>query len=42
MKQRVYVKTSVISCLASRPARDLIVAAHQELTREWWDDCSWR
>ena len=24
--------TSVISYLASRPARDLIVAAHQELT----------
>ena len=40
MKQTVYVETSVISYLAGRPARDLIVAAHQELTREWWDERS--
>ena len=37
---RVYLETSVISYLASRPARDLIVAAHQELTREWWEERS--
>ena len=42
MKQRVYVETSVISYLASRPSRDLIAAAHQELTREWWEDRSRR
>ena len=42
MKQRVYVETSVISYLASRPSRDLIVAAHQELTREWWEERSRR
>jgi hypothetical protein len=36
MKARVYIETSVISYLASRPSRDLIVAAHQEITREWW------
>jgi len=40
MKQRVYVETSVISYLASQPSRDLIVAAHQELTREWWEERS--
>jgi predicted nucleic acid-binding protein len=34
----VYVETSVISYLTSRRnQRDLIVAAHQELTREWWE-----
>jgi predicted nucleic acid-binding protein len=34
----VYVETSVISYLTGRRnQRDLIVAAHQELTREWWD-----
>jgi len=27
----------VISYLASRPSRDIVVAAHQELTRQWWD-----
>jgi predicted nucleic acid-binding protein len=37
---RAYLETSVISYLASRPARDLIVAAHQELTREWWEERS--
>jgi hypothetical protein len=42
MKQRVYVETSVVSYLASQPSRDLIVAAHQELTREWWEERSGR
>lgn len=40
MKHTVYVETSVIRYLARRPARDLIVAAHQELTREWWEERS--
>lgn len=33
----VYVETSVISYLTSRPSRGLLVAARQEATREWWD-----
>jgi predicted nucleic acid-binding protein len=34
-----YVETSVVSYLTARPnQRDLIVAAHQELTREWWEN----
>ena len=38
MPRSVYVETSVISYLvARRNQRDLIVAAHQELTREWWE-----
>jgi predicted nucleic acid-binding protein len=36
MKPKVYVETSVISYLASRPSRDLIVAAHQKITYDWW------
>lgn len=36
MKPTVYVETSVISYLISRPSRDLVVAAHQEVTRQWW------
>jgi predicted nucleic acid-binding protein len=32
----VYVETSIISYLAGRPSRDLIVAARQELTHTWW------
>lgn len=36
MSQRVYLETSIISYLAARPSRDLITAARQQLTREWW------
>jgi predicted nucleic acid-binding protein len=36
MPPRVYVETSVISYLAARPSRDLITAARQQLTHEWW------
>ena len=36
MKPKVYLETSVISYLASRPSRDLIVAANQQITQEWW------
>lgn len=38
MKSRVYVETSVISYLTARPSRDLVMAAHQEVTREWWQN----
>ena len=36
MKAKVYIETSVISYLCARPSRDLVVAANQEITREWW------
>jgi len=36
MKTRVYVETSVLGYLAARPSRDLLVAAHQQVTHEWW------
>jgi hypothetical protein len=38
MKLRVYVETSVISYLTARPSRDLVMAAHQEVTHEWWQN----
>jgi len=34
----VYIESTVISYYTGRPSRDLIVAAHQELTREWWEN----
>ncbi|MHB8522520.1 MAG: type II toxin-antitoxin system VapC family toxin [Limisphaerales bacterium] len=35
--ETVYLETSLVSYLVSRPSRDLIVAGHQQLTREWWE-----
>ena len=37
MKPRIYIETSIPSYLTSRRSRDLIAAANQELTQEWWD-----
>jgi len=36
VKQKVYVETSFVSYLTSRPSRDLIVAAQKQVTHEWW------
>ena len=36
MKPKIYVETTIISYLAARPSRDLVVAAHQQITQEWW------
>ena len=37
MKPKVYLETTIPSYLTSRPSRDLVTAAHQQITREWWD-----
>ena len=34
--ESVYLETSFISYLVARPSRDLLVAAHQQVTHEWW------
>jgi len=34
--ESVYLETTIISYLTSRPSRDLLVAAHQQTTHEWW------
>lgn len=37
MADRVYIETTVVSYLTSRPSRDLVIAGHQQTTHEWWD-----
>jgi len=37
MKAKVYIETTIPSYLAARPSRDLLVAAHQQITRDWWE-----
>ena len=36
MKSKIYVETTVISYLTALPSADLILAAHQQITRDWW------
>ena len=37
MKQRIYIETSIVSYLTSRPSKDIVVAGHQSATRDFWD-----
>ena len=36
-KPRVYVETSIPSYLAAKPSRDLVIAAQQQITHQWWE-----
>ena len=36
MKPRVYLETTIVSYLPARPSRDLMTAAHQQITQQWW------
>ncbi len=36
--ESVYLETSFVSYLVSRPSRDLLVAAHQQATQDWWTE----
>ena len=40
MRPTVYIETSVVSYLTARPSRDVVIAAYQEITREWWREAS--
>jgi len=36
VKSKVYIETSIISYFVARPSRDIIIAANQQATQEWW------
>jgi hypothetical protein len=36
--ESVYLETTFISYLVARPSRDLLVAAHQQITQDWWSN----
>jgi len=36
LKPQVYLETTIVSYQTAKPSRDLVVAAHQQVTQEWW------
>ena len=34
---RIYIESTIPSYVVARPARDLLQAARQQLTHDWWD-----
>ena len=36
MKPTLYMETTIVSYLTALPSRDLVRAAHQQVTRDWW------
>ena len=34
--RKVYLETTIPSYLAAKASRDLIIAAHQQITQDWW------
>ena len=37
-RAKVYIETTIVSYLTARPGSDLIIAAHQQITRDWWQN----
>lgn len=37
MKKSVYIETSIPSYLTARPSREIVAAAWQQITAEWWE-----
>ncbi|VAX10918.1 hypothetical protein MNBD_GAMMA26-1034 [hydrothermal vent metagenome] len=38
MKPAVYIESSVISYLSSKPSRNIIIAGRQAITHDWWEN----
>ena len=36
--ETVYIETTIPGYLISKPSRDIIIIAHQEITRNWWEN----
>ncbi len=36
MKSKVYLETTIVSYLVAAPTKDVVQAAHQQVTRQWW------
>lgn len=36
MKPTVYIESSIFTYLTAKPSRDIVLAAHQQITLDWW------
>jgi PIN domain len=36
MRPKLYLETSIVSYLTAHPSRDIVTAARQQITLEWW------
>ena len=36
MKPKVYIETTIVSCLIARPTREVVMAAMLSQTKDWW------
>lgn len=37
MRPTLYLETTIVSYLTALPSHDLVQAAHQQVTRDWWE-----
>ncbi len=40
MKPKAYIETTIVSYLTAWPSRDIVIAGHQQITRQWWDSAA--
>jgi len=38
MNPKIYIETTIVSYLTAKPSVHIIVAAHQQITGEWWEN----
>ena len=38
MKPKLYLETSIIGYLTSWPSGNLVIAANQKITKDWWKE----
>ena len=38
VKPKLYIETSIVSYITSRPSRDVVINANQQLAQEWWEN----
>ena len=41
-KPKAYIETTIVSYLTANVSRDVVIAAHQQITQEWWESAPGR